>query len=249
MELIEQVKIIFDEECKTKKDDYTTEELKQVIDRTLLIDGIDNKTALTTIEFVAKERVSGLTVEEIARAKKADQKWLNMSGNAYEVIIKNEINEEMMFSNIKVLTPTELRMALSKDKVKNDEKDLELIRNWITGKTFDLYIVKSVADGVVVFSVVQCKKSIRERVSRDREPSMKAMRNGFWSILISLSDDGLGTTVGTKSREMFNGGIHFRGKGWSVAYVEGLELESGVITKKEKIMNDLKMAVEKFKVL
>lgn len=245
--LLEQVRNIFNEECKELINDYTTAELNMIVSRTLEIDGVTNKVALSAIEIIAKECVSGLSIEQINAAKKADQKWLNMSGNAYEVIAQKEINEKLLFSNARVLNPLELRKALKENKVINSEKDLQLINKWLSGRTFDLFIANLTPKGLNVFSVVQCKKSIRERVSRDREPSMLAMRNGFWSILLSLSDDGLGKKEDTKAREMFNGGKHFRGKGWSSAYVENVEVECGIIKNRNRLVEDLLTVSQTYK--
>jgi len=240
MNLENKIKNIFDTICKNQED-YTGEELKKIIDSVLELEEIEtNEEALLNIEKIAKERVSGLSQEQIVKAKKSDQKWLVMSGLAYERIVLKESNLKLKDENIKIVNPNELKILISISKIKNNEKDLVFLSNWIKGETFDLFILKKVKKGFVVFGVIQCKKSIRERVSRDREPSIGAMEKGFFSILIAMNGEGLGKTNNTKSRQMINGnGNHFKKRGWHSAYFENLPFENGFIFNKNRLIEDI----------
>lgn len=248
MNLENRIKHIFDNICK-EENNYSGIELEKIIDKVLELDEIKtNEDALSQIEKVAKERVSGLTQEQVERAKTADQKWLNMSGLAYENIIMKETNALLKDTDVLLFSPTELKEKILKNQITNSEQDILDIKNWIQGGTFDLYIIKVQEDKFKVFGVVQCKKSIRERVSRDREPSIIAMKKGFISILIGMNGDALGKTENTKARQMINGNSnHFKEQGWYAAYFEKLPFENGVIYKKEKLIKDLLNAKNLFK--
>lgn len=247
MNIEDKVKEIYKKTCK-QKENYTTEEIINITDEVLMMEEIkSNFQALKIIEKIAKESVSGLTTEQIEKAKKADQKWLNISGNTYEKIIEKENNIYLEDSCSKFYFPKKVKEFIDKGELINNEKDTELLKKWIKGKTFDLYIVKKQEEGYVVFSVVQCKKSIRERVARDREPSIKAMNAGFFSILISLNDECLGKET-TKMRKMFTGDdFHYSGKGWDYAYFEKLSLATNNIKHKSYLINDIKEAEKNYK--
>lgn len=242
MDLEEHINSIFNRIC-LKKNDYSNEELDLIIEETLSLNDIeDEKEAFLIIEKIAKERTSGLTEEQLSAAKRADQKWLNMSGNAYERLNKKKINQELKENNqdIEVLLPEDVKELINEQKLINNQDDLDKIINWLKNRTFDLFISKKNSlNQHVIYSVCQCKKSIRERVSRDREPSRQAMKSGFYSILISLKGDTLGSKD-TKMREMFNGrGTNYKGRGWHKAYFEELNFESGIICHKKKLIEDL----------
>ena len=68
------------------------------------------------------------------------------------------------------------------------------------------------------FGCVQCKTSIRDRVSRDREPSVEAMKSQFWSTAFVL--DGTMLSV-PKYKNMVNGNeeSEFKKNGWHGVYV------------------------------
>ena len=64
---------------------------------------------------------------------------------------------------------------------------------------------------------VQAKTSIRDRVTRDREPSIHAMQSFFWSVVFVLDGDFLRLP---KFVSMINGGSEeFRENGWHGMYV------------------------------
>lgn len=64
---------------------------------------------------------------------------------------------------------------------------------------------------------MQSKTSIRDRVTRDREPSRQAMNELFWSIAVTLDGSFLGMP---KFIEMVNGGGNdYPTNGWHGMYV------------------------------
>lgn len=249
MNLKEKVRKIYYEECSNPQK-YSKEELQRVSRRVNLLKEIKNNHELIEIiGEVAKEAETGLTHEQIIKAKKSDQKFINMSGNLYEYITEQENNDLLKESksNTKFYFPKELKNKIEKNKILNNEKDIEMLENWIKGKTFDLYLLRKENNGYTVFGVVQCKKSVRERIGRDREPSINAIKNGFFSILISSNDDSLGKEK-TKMREMFFGeGKHFDKKGWDFGYFENLFLATKNIKDKKFMLDDIKRAEKMYK--
>ena len=67
------------------------------------------------------------------------------------------------------------------------------------------------------YGCIQSKTSIRDRVTRDREPSIAAMHSFFWSTIIVLDGDFL---KNKKFVTMVNGGsIEHPTNGWHGMYV------------------------------
>lgn len=124
MNLENRIKHIFDNICK-EENNYSGIELEKIIDKVLELDEIKtNEDALSQIEKVAKERVSGLTQEQVERAKTSDQKWLNMSGLAYENIIMKEINILLKDTDVMVFSPHKLKEKVLKNHIINSEQDI-----------------------------------------------------------------------------------------------------------------------------
>lgn len=95
--------------------------------------------------------------------------------------------------------------------------DLEWLQNRIHTDVFDLYAIASRLDRNFVYGCIQSKTSIRDRVTRDREPSKQSMSAPFWSIAVTL--DGAFLAM-PKFREMVNGsGIDYEMNGWHGLYV------------------------------
>ena len=67
------------------------------------------------------------------------------------------------------------------------------------------------------FGCIQSKTSIRDRVTRDREPSMGAMQSYFWSVAVTLDGDFFKLPL---FRGMVNGGTdQYEKNGWHGMYV------------------------------
>ena len=99
----------------------------------------------------------------------------------------------------------------------NPATDLAWIKKKIKKDDFDLFAIVEFGNKNFLFGCMQAKTSIRDRVSRDREPSIDAMDNHFWSIAVVL--DG-GYLAMPKFMEMVNGGgSDYAKNGWHGMYV------------------------------
>ena len=79
------------------------------------------------------------------------------------------------------------------------------------------YAVVNVENKRFCFGCIQSKTSVRDRVTRDREPSIHAMQSFFWSVCIALDGDFLKMP---KFKAMVNGGsAEFPENGWHGMYV------------------------------
>lgn len=147
----------------------------------------------------------------------AENSWKKSSGHAFESIIKILCNKELEKENIKLFLQKDISKLIKDNKIGNHHRDLELINKYVKSSAFDLYISKKKDDKIFVFGVVQSKTSIRDRVTRDREPSIKAMENFFWSIAVVLDGDFLKLP---KFKAMVNGNSSsFSKNGWHGMYV------------------------------
>ncbi len=94
-----------------------------------------------------------------------------------------------------------------------------------TKETFDQYILEESGDigKYRCIGVIQSKVSIRDRVTRDREPSISAMNNFFWSIVFVLDGGYIKTSDRQKFVDMVNGnseeGDEYEKNGWHGMYV------------------------------
>jgi hypothetical protein len=147
----------------------------------------------------------------------ADQSWKKASGHAFESFIFEVANPLLERQSIKFMLQTELTRMIHDNQIHNDAVDIEWLNQRIHTDVFDLYAVLSRLDRNFVFGCIQSKTSIRDRVTRDREPSRQAMEASFWSIAITL--DGAFLAL-PKFQEMVNGGgIDYELNGWHGLYV------------------------------
>ena len=103
------------------------------------------------------------------------------------------------------------------NQIHNDETDMEWINQRIHTDVFDLYAITTWQNHNYVFGCIQSKTSIRDRVTRDREPSQQAMDASFWSIAVALDGTFLALP---KFKEMVNGGGEdYVDNGWHGLYV------------------------------
>ncbi|MBQ6565755.1 MAG: hypothetical protein IJL80_01755, partial [Treponema sp.] len=85
------------------------------------------------------------------------------------------------------------------------------------GSVFDLYALVNRNDKKYCYGCIQSKTSIRDRVTRDREPSIQAMKSFFWSVIIVLDGDFLKLP---KFTAMVNGDSkEFPTNGWHSMFV------------------------------
>jgi hypothetical protein len=98
----------------------------------------------------------------------------------------------------------------------NEVRDISWLKEQVSTDNYDLYAVGTVDDKNYCFGCIQCKTSIRDRVSRDRELSSTAMSAFFWSISLVIDGTQLKTP---KYTNMVNGGTTtFVNNGWHGMY-------------------------------
>ena len=164
-------------------------------------------------------RKSGINdADTIAKVVSADQSWKKSSGHAFEEMIKLLGTEALRNDNIEVILQRDLNTIIRAGELSNEPRDISWLREQIQASIFDLYTIVHTSDGKqFCFGCVQSKTSIRDRVTRDREPSMQAMQSFFWSTVIVLDGDFLRNP---KFVSMVNGGTseHVE-NGWHGMYV------------------------------
>jgi len=136
---------------------------------------------------------------------------------AFEEMIKELANIALSDTNIEVVLQRDLNTLIKSKELGNEPRDISWLKEQIKGNIFDLYCLVNIGDKKHCFGCVQCKTSIRDRVTRDREPSLHAMQSFFWSIIFVLDGDFLKLP---KFLSMVNGGSEeFPTNGWHEMYV------------------------------
>ena len=163
-------------------------------------------------------RKSGIFDSEIiAKVVSADQSWKKSSGHAFEEMIKFLGNEIFSGTGIEILLQRDLNNLIKSKKIDNEPRDISWLKEQIKASIFDLYAVINFEGKKFCFGCIQSKTSIRDRVTRDREPSIKAMKSFFWSVIIVLDGDFLKLP---KFISMVNGGSsEYEENGWHGMYV------------------------------
>lgn len=147
----------------------------------------------------------------------ADQSWKKSSGHAFEEMVKLLASEALESDNIEIILQRDLNTLIKADEINNEPRDISWLKEQIKGDVFDLYAVVNVGDKKYCFGCIQCKTSIRDRVTRDREPSLRAMQSYFWSAAVVLDGDFLKLP---KFQEMVNGGgTNQIENGWHCMYI------------------------------
>ena len=164
-------------------------------------------------------RKSGINnADTISKVISADQSWKKSSGHAFEEMIKILGTAALHDSGIDILLQRDLNTLIKAQKLSNEPRDISWLKEQIKASIFDLYAVVHTPDGKqFCYGCIQSKTSIRDRVTRDREPSMQAMQSFFWSTIIVLDGDFLKLP---KFISMVNGGtIEHVENGWHGMYV------------------------------
>ena len=164
-------------------------------------------------------RKSGLSSDEetIAKVISADQSWKKSSGHAFEGLVKEIANLSLTGTNIQVVLQKDLSLLLKAGELANEPRDIAWLEKMISGSIFDLYAIFDIEEKIYCYGCIQCKTSIRDRVTRDREPSIHAMQSFFWSVCIALDGEFLKLP---KYNCMINGGSdEFPENGWHGMYV------------------------------
>ncbi len=164
-------------------------------------------------------RKSGIKdADTISKVISADQSWKKSSGHAFEEMIKILGAAAFHDSGINILLQRDLNMLIKSQELSNEPRDISWLKDQIRASIFDLYAVAQTPDGKqFCYGCIQCKTSVRDRVTRDREPSMQAMQSFFWSAIIVLDGDFLKMP---KFISMVNGGTAEHAEnGWHGMYV------------------------------
>lgn len=147
----------------------------------------------------------------------ADQSWKKSSGHAFEEMVKLLASVALAENGIEIILQRDLSTLIKAEELNNEPRDISWLKEQIAGDVFDLYAVVMSNGKKYCFGCIQCKTSIRDRVTRDREPSLRAMQSYFWSVAIVLDGDFLKLK---KFKEMVNGGTSTQQvNGWHGMYI------------------------------
>lgn len=164
-------------------------------------------------------RKSGLTVDEetITKVISADQSWKKSSGHAFEELIKEVANLTLYETDVEIILQRDLTLLLRANAIANEPRDIAWLEKQVNKKVFDLYALVNHNENKYCFGCIQSKTSIRDRVTRDREPSMGAMQSYFWSVAVTLDGDFFKLPL---FRGMVNGETdQYERNGWHGIYV------------------------------
>ena len=173
-------------------------------------------------------RKSGISdLETINKVISADQSWKKSSGHAFEEMVKELASLALYGTGVEIILQRDLNTLIKANELANEPRDISWLKEQIKGNIFDLYGVLTIDDKKYCFGCVQAKTSIRDRVTRDREPSIHAMQSFFWSVVFVLDGDFLRLP---KFVSMINGGSEeFRENGWHGMYVLSAKEANGRI--------------------
>lgn len=162
-------------------------------------------------------RKSGLAdLSVIQNVVSADQSWKKSSGHAFEEMIKELATIAMGDLPVEFVLQRDLNTLIKAGEIANEPRDISWLKEQIKGNIFDLFAITTYEDKKFCFDCVQCKTSIRDRVTRDREPSIHAMKSYFWSVVFVLDGEYLRNP---KFQYMVNGGSEeFPTNGWHGMY-------------------------------
>ena len=180
--------------------------------------GIDVAKIWKTVYQIHVFRKSGIyDASVIDNVISANQSWLKSSGHAFEEIVKFLGNLALNGKGISVILQRDLNTLLKAEEIANEPRDISWLKEQIKGQIFDLYTIVEKDGKKYCYGCIQSKTSIRDRVTRDREPSVHAMQSFFWSVAVVLNGDFL---KNGKFRAMVNGGTkEFDINGWHGLYV------------------------------
>lgn len=113
--------------------------------------------------------------EIISKVISADQSWKKSSGHAFEEMVKQLASMALEDSEIEIILQRDLNTLIKADEIDNEPRDISWLKEQIAGDVFDLYAIVTKSDKRYCFGCLQCKTIIRDRVTRDRGPSLRAM--------------------------------------------------------------------------
>lgn len=125
----------------------------------------------------------------------------------------NALNQD----GIEIVLQKDLNTLIKANELDNEPRDISWLREQIKASIFDLYAIINKDSKKFCYGCIQSKTSIRDRVTRDREPSLAAMQSFFWSTIVVLDGDFLRLP---KFTSMVNGGTtEHPQNGWHGLYV------------------------------
>ncbi len=196
-----------------------------------------------TIYIAHVYNVSGISDSKLIDSIiSADNSWKKSSGHAFEEMIKELGNLSFREHGIEIVLQKDLHGLIKTDQVLNEVRDIAWLKEQIKSSIFDLYLTIKEEKGHTVFGCVQSKTSIRDRVTRDREPSINAMKAYFLSVAIVLDGDFLKLP---KFMGMVNGNTpEYEINGWHGMYVlanehKDLDRIHGIDITMDKFVNDV----------
>lgn len=233
-------KLAMKETFKQALAEFSPQYESAVLWRAIYVAHLKRKAGITDLNTIDEEI--------IAKVISADQSWKKASGHAFEAFIGEIANPALQRHGIQFLLQRELSEMIHAGNIHNDETDMLWISQRIHTDVFDLYAISTWQEHNYVFGCIQSKTSIRDRVTRDREPSRQAMDASFWSVAVAL--DGAFLAL-PKFQEMVNGGGEdYRDNGWHGLYVMSEQYTVDRIYPVDKtlalLVNHAKQASESF---
>ena len=135
-------------------------------------------------------RKSGIdNADTIAKVVSADQSWKKSSGHVFEEMVKILGTAALQDSGIEIILQRDLHTIIKAGELDNEPRDISWLKEQIAASIFDLYAIVHKDGKQYCFGCIQSKTSIRDRVTRDREPSMQAMQSFFWSTVVVLDGE------------------------------------------------------------
>lgn len=221
--------IVSDDKLKNIETNAQKEAIKQATILTIRdYPHVEASTIWKAVYEVHIHRKSGIDDSDvISKVISADQSWKKSSGHAFEEMIKTLASAALSGTGIEIVLQKELSVLIKANEIANEPRDISWLKEQIKASIFDLYAVIQTTEGKKCFGCIQSKTSIRDRVTRDREPSIQAMQSYFWSTVIVLDGDFLRNP---KFVGMVNGGtVEHPTNGWHGMYVFSEQYTQGRI--------------------
>jgi len=173
---------------ETKIDELSAISKKKAIMNTTIIaikeyPGIEPALLWKSIYEAHVHRKSGIDDSTIIEnVISADQSWKKSNGHAFKGIIKTLGNEALSSKKISMVLQKDLSSMLRENVLSNEVRDLSWLKEQANSSIFDLYAIVEDERKKYCFGCIQSKTSIRDRVTRDKEPSINAMKAFFGAL-------------------------------------------------------------------
>ena len=158
-----------------KNADKAEREAQKEAIKTSIIEGMRHFPSASAEEIwnciyeIHVHRKSGIDDSQtIKNVISADQSWKKSSGHAFEEMVKMLANNSLKGTGIEILLQRDLNTILKADELDNEPRDISWLKEQVKGNVFDLYAVIRDKGKMYCFGCLQCKTSIRDRVTRAR---------------------------------------------------------------------------------